>query len=288
MKKDLYSEKQLFELFTKSKMQSLFPGEWQSILKGSGYEFWDLREYQPGDAYKKIHWKQTAKTGKLHVKEHLAESYASVMLLYDISKSVAFEKKEALQAVISASLAYSALRGNNSCGMIMFSDRVDKYIPPKSGKLQLRDIITALQNTSPKDCGETNISEALQLLMNKVPRSLSFIISDFNAHEGYRNVLDKIDKTSHDIVALIVVAKSELELPREGCILEVTDCEKGGSFVLDAEAYAKVYHQKMVEEKQKVKKVLENRGVDSEIITTSESFIQKIRVLLKKRKEKTR
>lgn len=288
MKTELHSKKQLFELFAKSKMQSLFPGDWKSILKGAGYEFWDLREYVPGDPYNKIHWKQTAKTGKIYIKENLAESYASVMLLYDISKSVAFEKKEDMQAIIAASLAYSAIRGNNSCGMIMFSDKVEAYIHPRSGSLQLQDIIKALQETSPKPCKDTSITNALQTLVNNVPRSLSFIISDFNAHKSYKNVLERINKTNHDIIALIIASKGELELPKDGCLLELTDQEIGGIFVLDAGKHAEVYNQKMVEEKQKIKKMLEFRGVDAEIITTSDSFIEKISFLLRKRKEKTR
>lgn len=287
LEKNLDSEKQFFELFAKSKMESLFPGEWKSILKGSGYDFFDLRKYMPGDPLSKVHWKQTARTGELYVKEKLTESYASVMLLYDVSKSIAFGKKEDLQAVIAASLAYSALRTNNSCGMIMFSDKIDFYIPPRSGNMHLRTIVNALQKTRLKECKDTSITEALKTLVNMVPRSLSFIISDFNARKDYKNLLGQIDKMHHDIISLIVVDKSELELPKGGCILELTDLENGGSFTLDAQTY-KLYHEEMLKEKEQIKNMLKAYGIDAEIITTNDSFIKQISNLLRKRKEKKR
>ena len=292
MKDDLHSRKQLFELIARHRMDSLFPGEWESILKGQGLDFMDLREYQPGDYYNRINWKKTAQDtqGKVYVKEHRADSYASVMLLYDISRSVAFGEKEDMQAIIAASLAYSALTSNNSCGMIMFSDGVKRhpYIPPGGGDLQLQYIIKAIQQTEPRKCKDTNITKALETLVNSVGRSLSFIISDFNAHKSYVHFLEGIDKTRHDIIALMVLSKSELELPSDGCLIELTDQEKGGSFLLDARAYAKLYKEEMVKNKQKIKSTLESIGVDAEIITTKDSFVKKINHLLQKRKEKIR
>jgi uncharacterized protein (DUF58 family) len=287
LKRDLDLEKQLFKLFTKSKMESLFPGEWKSILKGSGYEFFDLRKYTPGDPLRKVHWKQTAKTGELYVKEKLTESYASVMMLHDISKSTAFGEKEDMQAIITASLAYSALKGNNTCGMIMFSDKVDSYIPPRSGALQLKTIINVLQETRLKECEDTSITEALQTLVNNVPRSLSFIISDFNARKDYMNILGQIDQTHHDIISLIIADQSELDLPEGGCVLELTDLEKGGSFTLDAQTY-KLYHEEMLKEKKQIKNMLKAYGSDAEIIVTNGSFIKQISNLLRKRKDQKR
>jgi len=290
MKKDLHSLKQLFDLVARHKVDSLFPGEWESILKGQGMDFVDLREYQPGDPYKKINWKKTAQDpqGKIYVKQHRAESYASVMLLYDVSKSVMFGEKEDMQAVIAASLAYSALRSNNSCGMIMFSDKVEKYVHPGSGDMQLQYIIKALQETELKACKDTNITEALKRLVERESRSLSFIISDFNAPQDYLNFLNGLDKSKHDVIALIVVAQSELRIPEEGCLIELTDLEKGGSFLLDSKKYYKKYCEEMFKEKQRVKSALEFAGVDAEIITTNDSLVKKINGLLEKRKEKTR
>jgi uncharacterized protein (DUF58 family) len=288
VKANLDSDKQLFELFSKSKMESLFPGDWDSIVKGSGYDFFDLRTYVPGDPLNKMHWKQTAKTGELFVIDKLTESYASVMLLYDLSKSVAFGKKEDMQAVITASLAYSALQKNNSCGMIMFSDVVDSYIPPKCGD-QLRIVINALQETKPKECNDTNMAKALQTLVDRVPRSLSFIISDFNVQRDYKNILGRINKMHHDIVCLIVVDTSELDVPTGGCILELTDMEKGGSFVFDAQKYAKLYKKEMMKAKEQIKNMLNAYRCDAEIITSTDSFIKKIRnlMIMRKRKQKT-
>jgi len=290
MKKDLHSLKQIFELVTKHKVDSLFPGEWESILKGHGLDFVDLREYQPGDPYKRINWKKTAQDtqGKIYVKQHRAESYASVMILYDVSKSVMFGEKEDMQAIIAASLAYSALRSNNSCGMVMFSDKVEKYVHPGSGDVQLQYIIKALQETKPKPCKDTSVTGALKKLADKVSRSLTFIISDFNAPQTYLNFLSGLDKKEHDVIALIVVAQSELRIPEEGCLIELTDLEKGGTYLLDSNKYYKQYSKEMVKEKQKIKSALELAGVDAEIITTNDSLVKKINKLLEKRKEKTR
>ena len=105
-------------------MHSPFPGDWESIFKGLGYEFWALRELEPADSFKNIDWKAKAKTGKYFVREYLAESYFNVMLLYDISSSVSFGRKELLQAHIAVSLAYSAILSNDGCGLILFADDI--------------------------------------------------------------------------------------------------------------------------------------------------------------------
>ena len=288
MKKELI--KQLQELVAKNKVDSFFPGEWDSIIKGHGIEFVELREYSPGDPYTNIHWKKTAQDpeGKIYVKQHHAESFASVMILCDVSKSMCFSEKESIQTILAASLAYSALRRNNSCGMIMFSDKVETYLHPGHGDIQMQYIIETLTNSEAKDCKCTKITKALEKLIDSVSRSLTFIISDFNTDNTYFNFLQSLDKNNHDVVALMVAAQSEIELPEKGCLVELTDLEKGGTFLLDAHKYSNLYLEEMIKEKQRIKSDFESIGIDSEIITTKDSLVKKINHLLIKRKEKTR
>jgi uncharacterized protein (DUF58 family) len=128
--KSLLSKKELLDIFVHHRVDSPFPGDWESIFKGAGYEFWSLRELEPTDSFRNIDWKAKAKTGKYYVREYLAESYFNLMILYDLSASVAFGRKELLQANIAVSLAYTAIAGNNGCGLIMFADEVALYVPP--------------------------------------------------------------------------------------------------------------------------------------------------------------
>ncbi|HPD60648.1 MAG TPA: DUF58 domain-containing protein, partial [Thermodesulfobacteriota bacterium] len=122
--KSLLSKRQLLDIFINHRVHSPFPGDWESTFKGLGYEFWSLRELGRGDPFSHIDWKATAKTGKYYIREYLAESYFNVMILYDISASVGFGRKELLQAHIAVSLAYSAISTNNGCGLIFFADEV--------------------------------------------------------------------------------------------------------------------------------------------------------------------
>ena len=147
--KGLLSKKELLEIFVNHRVDSPFPGDWESIFKGSGLEFWALRKLEPTDSFKNIDWKATAKTGKYYVKEYLAESYYNLMILYDISKSVSFGRKELLQANIAVSLAYTAISGNNGCGLIMVADDIKKYVPARMGWSHFMKILTAIADAEP-------------------------------------------------------------------------------------------------------------------------------------------
>jgi uncharacterized protein (DUF58 family) len=145
----LLSKKELLDIFLHHRVDSPFPGDWESRFKGSGYEFWGLREIEPGDPFQRIDWKATAKTGKYHVREFLAESYFDLMILYDVSASIGFGRKEILQANIGVSLAWSAIAANNGCGLILFADRVLEYIPPRMGVSHLAQIVAAIVRSEP-------------------------------------------------------------------------------------------------------------------------------------------
>src|SRR5512137_3173599 len=154
--KELLSKKELLEIFVNHRVQSPLPGDWESIFKGLGYEFWALRELEPTDSFKNIDWKAKAKTGEYFVREFLAESYFNVMLLYDVSRSVYFGRKELLQAHIAVSLAYSAILSNDGCGLILFADDIVQYIPPRMGKSHFMEILDVIAQAEPVSCSATN------------------------------------------------------------------------------------------------------------------------------------
>ena len=147
--KALLSKRELLEIFLHHRVNSPFPGDWESIYRGSGYEFWALREMASTDDVKNIDWKATARTGKYYVREYLAESYYNLMILYDISRSVSFGRKELVQANIAVSLAYSAIVGNNGCGLILFADDVVSFLPPRMGRPHFMQILNAIAEAKP-------------------------------------------------------------------------------------------------------------------------------------------
>ncbi|MCP4344624.1 MAG: DUF58 domain-containing protein [Desulfobacterales bacterium] len=149
-KQHLLTKKELLDIFVNHRTLSSLPGDWESLSKGSGYEFSDLREMEASDPLKSVDWKATAKTGRYHVREYLAENYTNLMILYDISKSVAFGRKEMLQANIAASLAYTAAIRNHQCGLILFTDKVTEYIPPCMGYEHFMKVLDSIARQSRK------------------------------------------------------------------------------------------------------------------------------------------
>ena len=196
-------------------MNAPFPGDWESTFKGLGYEFWSLRELEPTDPFKNIDWKAKAKTGKYYVREYLAESYFNVMLLYDISSSVSFGRKELFQAHIAVSLAYSAIMSNNGCGLILFADDIISYIPPRMGRSHFMEILAAIARAEPVACRSTSLQIALTKLVTEVPESLTFILSDFmyplDFSYSFHRTVHGTNK--HDVKAVQVLEESEVALP---------------------------------------------------------------------------
>jgi uncharacterized protein (DUF58 family) len=275
---NLLSKKEVLEIFLNHRVNSPFPGDWESIFKGSGYEFWSLRELERTDPFKNIDWKAKAKTGKYYVREYLAESYFTLMILYDISKSVAFGEKELLQANIAVSLAYSAIVNNNGCGLIMFADEVITYIPPRMGKSHFMEILHAIAQAEPVRCRETNINQALTKLVNEIPESLTFILSDFmypfDCAYNFQRTLHGTNK--HEMKALQVLEEFEVELPPNSCgLIPLSDYENGGTILLDLSKW-KQYNEDMKQKLEETKYRLNKAGIDSLVITPKGDFVLKI------------
>jgi uncharacterized protein (DUF58 family) len=282
--KELLSKKELLEIFINHRVHSPFPGDWESIFKGLGYEFWSLRELEPTDSFKNIDWKAKAKTGKYYVREFLAESYFNVMLLYDISRSVHFGRKELLQAQIAVSLAYSAILSNDGCGLILFADDIVEYIPPRMGKPHFMEILNAIAHAEPVSCGATNLGDALTELINEVPESLTFILSDFmyplDFSFSFHHTAHGTNK--HEVKAIQVLEECEIELPpgAKG-ILPLYDYESGKTVALDLSNW-KAYNETMSRLRLATRNRLNRAGIDLLTISPADDFAQKINAFMKR------
>ncbi|NVN92156.1 MAG: DUF58 domain-containing protein [Desulfuromonadales bacterium] len=281
--KTLLSKKELLEIFINHRVHSPLPGDWESIFKGLGYEFWGLRELEPTDPFKNIDWKAKAKTGKYYVREYLAESYFNVMLLYDISKSVQFGRKELLQAQIAVSLAYSAILSNDGCGLILFADNIVQYIPPRMGRAHFMEILDAIAHAEPVACSTTNLGVALTKLVNEVPESLTFILSDFmyplDFSHSFHHTVQGTGK--HEVKAIQVLEECEIELPPDAKgILPLYDFESGKTVSLDLGKW-KAYNERMLQMRQATSSRLNHAGIELLTISPADDFAQKINAFMK-------
>ena len=282
--KSLLSKKELLEIFINHRVHSPFPGDWESIFKGLGYEFWALRELEPTDPFRNIDWKATAKTGKFFVREFLAESYFNVMLLYDISGSVRFGRKELLQAHIAVSLAYSAIRSNDGCGLILFADDIVEFIPPRMGRSHFMEILYAIARTEPVACGTTRLDVALTKLVSEVPESLTFILSDFmyplDFSYSFHHTAHGTNK--HEVKAVQVLEECEIELPPGARgILPLYDYESGRTMNLDLSKW-KTYNETMRRLREATRNRLNHAGIDLLTVSPADDFSQKINAFMKR------
>ena len=222
------------EITTRSMVRETFAGHYSSIFKGRGMEFDEVREYQPGDDIRTIDWNVTARTGWLHVKKYVEERELTVLIIFDASGSFDFgtrlRLKRELAAEVGAVLAFSAIRNNDKVGLLIFTDKIEGFIPPRKGTKHVLRIIREILHFKPSSRG-TNISKALEYAMRVVKRhSVMFVISDFR-DEGYEKAITVANR-KHDVVAVTVGDPSEYYIPPVG-LLEVEDGETARRVVLD-------------------------------------------------------
>jgi len=222
------------EIKTKELSKHLFSGEYSSTFKGRGMSFSEVRDYQYGDDVRNIDWNVTARTGIPHIKVFEEERELTVMFLVDMSKSSFFgtqnQFKSEINTEICATLGFSALTNNDKVGAILFTDEVEKYIPPKKGRKHILRIIRELIYFEPSGKG-TNVSEALVYLNNIIKkRSIAFVLSDFN-DDGYDAPLN-IAARRHDIIGIKVFDDLEKELPNVG-LIQSLDLETDQHLTID-------------------------------------------------------
>jgi len=231
---ELFQKIKAIQIRTQRLVSDAFAGEYESAFRGRGMEFEEVRAYQPGDDIRHIDWNVTARMGSPFVKLHREERELTVMLVVDVSSSGAFgsgtKLKNEVAAEIAALLAYTAIKSNDRVGLIIFSDRIEHFIPPKKGRSHvwrvIRDILTF---RAPRR--RTDLKAALEY-MSKVLRRrvVAFVISDF-MDEGYEDML-RISARRHDLTAIVVRDRREEDLPAIG-LLELEDAETGETILVD-------------------------------------------------------
>lgn len=278
------------EIKTRGLSQNIFAGEYHSAFKGRGMIFSEVREYQPGDDIRDIDWNVTARQNKPYVKVYEEERELTVMLLIDVSGSRNFgacgEIKKERMAEIAATLAFSSIQNNDKVGVIFFSDRIEKFIPPKKGKKHILLIIREIINFMPESKG-TNIDVALQFMTNAIKKRCSaFLVSDFiDPHDYFKSMT--IANKKHDLAAIQVYDRRDAEMPDVG-LIRVKDMETGMDRWLDTsssstrKAYAKAWYDRQ----QKLTSVTTRSGVDLASVTTDEDFVKALLGLFRRRSMK--
>ena len=222
------------QIRTSHLVSDLFAGQYQSVFKGRGMEFAEVRLYQPGDEVRTIDWNVTARTGIPHVKRYAEERELTVMLLVDASASTRFgsvkQLKSALAAELGALFAFSAITNNDKVGLVMFTDRIELAVPPRKGTRHVLRVIREVLSLRPAGHG-TNLAAALEhLQMVSTRRSVVFVLSDFLDASAERAL--RIAARRHDVIAVVLDDPRERELPDVG-LVELEEAETGERYVVD-------------------------------------------------------
>lgn len=283
---ELLKKVRKIEIKTRGLSNQIFSGEYHSAFKGRGMTFSEVREYQPGDDIRSIDWNVTARFNNTYVKVFEEEREMTVMLLVDVSASGEFgtqkQLKQDLITELCAVLAFSSIQNNDKIGIIFFTDKIEKFIPPKKGKSHVLRIIRDLIEFKPEH-KKTDIKLALKYLTNVITkRSIAFVISDFMS-DNFTDAL-KIANKKHDLVALRIYDKREQVLPDVGFI-KVMDAETGTVKWIDTSDKNVRIHFAAAAIKQEalLKEVFNRCGVDAAKISTSESYIKPLMNLFKRR-----
>lgn len=284
---DLLKRVRQIEIKTRGLSSNIFAGEYHTAFKGRGMTFSEVRAYQYGDDIRSIDWNVTARYNHPYVKIFEEERELTVMLLIDVSASRNFGTVSKLKknqiTEIAAVLAFSAIQNNDKIGVIFFSDRIEKFIPPKKGRTHILHIIRELVDFYPEHKA-TNISVALQYLTNAIKkRCTCFLISDFMDDHDFEHPLIIANK-KHDVVALQLYDRREKILPPVG-LMYLTDTETGESVWVDTsdkkvrdefEAYG-------IERDKELDRIFKHAGVDMASISADEDYVRSLITLFKKR-----
>ncbi|MCY3712823.1 MAG: DUF58 domain-containing protein [Gemmatimonadetes bacterium] len=277
------------EIRTKHLVNDVFSGEYHSVFKGRGMEFAEVREYEPGDEIRSIDWNVTARLGRPYIKRFIEERELTVILMADVSASGHFgtvnQMKSEITAEICALLAFAAIQNNDRVGLLMFTDQIEKFIPPKKGRTHILRVIREVLYTQPDHTG-TDLTQALEYLNRLLTRrSIVFILSDFLT-EDYMKPL-RVASKRHDVVAVTITDPRELSLPGVG-LIELEDAETGEEVLVDTgdagwrRQYAE-YNEALREARDQQFRVT---GVDAIHIRTDEPYIDPLLQFFKLRERK--
>lgn len=284
---ELLKKVRKIEIKTRGLSQNIFAGEYHSAFKGRGVIFSEVREYQYGDDVRDIDWKVTARHNKPFVKVYEEERELTVMLMIDVSGSrnfgaVGTQKKEVM-AEIAATLAFSSIQNNDKVGVIFFSDKIEKFIPPKKGKKHILLIIREIIDFTPTSKG-TDIDQALKYMTDVIKkRCTTFLISDFIDNSDYQKSMQIANK-KHDLVSVQVYDKRDAEIPDVG-LVRLQNMETGTTKWVDTslKSVRKAYAKAWYERQQKAFHTAAVCGVDMASISTDEDFVTGLLGLFRRR-----
>ena len=284
---ELLKKVRQIEIKTRGLSNNIFAGQYHSAFKGRGMAFSEVREYQFGDDTRDIDWKVTARYVRPYIKVFEEERELTVMLLIDVSGSKDFgsvsQMKRDVTTEIAATLAFSAIQNNDKIGVIFFSDKIEKFIPPQKGRRHILYIIRELIDFRPDD-RQTDINQALKYLTNAIKkRCTAFLLSDFIDHGNYHDALT-IANRKHDIVAIQVYDRRETELPTVG-LMKVRDAETGQERWIDSsskrvrEAYRTWWDKRQAE----MNAAFQKSRIDAVSIRTEDDYVKALLALFDKR-----
>ncbi len=284
---DLIKKVRKIEIKTRGLSHNIFAGEYHSAFKGRGMSFSEVREYQYGDDVRDIDWNVTARFNKPFIKVFEEERELTVMLLVDLSESLDFgtvkQTKRDMLTEIAATIAFAAIQNNDKIGVIFFTDKVEKFIPPQKGRKHILYIIRELLNFEPES-SRTDISVPLQYLTNALKkRCTAFLISDFIDNNDFRNAMT-IANRKHDVVAIQVYDRRLAELPRVG-LIKVCDSESGEEMFVDTSSSKVQAAQRewWREQKARLEDTLNRSRVDSVSISTDGDYVKALMTLFAQR-----
>ena len=284
---DLIKKVRKIEIKTRGLSHNICAGEYHSAFKGRGMSFSEVREYQYGDDVRDIDWNVTARFNKPFIKVFEEERELTVMLLVDLSESLDFgtvkQTKRDMLTEIAATIAFAAIQNNDKIGVIFFTDKVEKFIPPQKGRKHILYIIRELLNFEPES-SRTAISVPLQYLTNALKkRCTAFVISDFIDDNDFRNAMT-IANRKHDVVAIQVYDRRLAELPRVG-LIKVRDSESGEEMFVDTSSSKVQAAQRewWREQKARLEDTLNRSRVDSVSISTDGDYVKALMTLFAQR-----
>jgi uncharacterized protein (DUF58 family) len=276
LSKELLKQVRQIEIRTKGLVNQVFSGEYHSVFKGKGMEFSEVREYNFGDDIRNIDWNVTARFGHPYIKIFEEERELTVILLVDLSGSLSFgsvdKTKQQIAVELSAILAFSALKNNDKVGLFLFSDKIEKFIPPRKGRKHVLRIIRELLSFKPEG-KTTNIKGALEHMNHAIKKkSIVFLISDF-MDEGYEKILRIVGK-KHDLIGIVINDQREKSIPKMG-LVKFTDAETGKERWIDTSSrkvqnWIMQYYAKLISDR---KSLFIKSRLDSIEIKTGENYV---------------
>jgi uncharacterized protein (DUF58 family) len=284
---ELIKKVRKIEIKARGLSSNIFAGQYHSAFKGRGMAFSEVREYQFGDDVRDIDWNVTARFHRPYVKVFEEERELTVMLLIDVSGSLDFGTQKQLKrdmvTEIAATLAFSAIQNNDKIGVVFFSDKIEKYIPPKKGRKHILYIIREMLDFQPES-KRTDVKQAVEFLSSvQKRRTTAFLLSDFFVRNDFHQSLQIANRT-HDVVAIQVYDQRAKDLPDVG-LMKVVDAETGFEQYVDtgSKRLREAYHRYWLNRQSQLEETFNKSNVDHVSIATSEDFVKALLLLFKQR-----